>query len=229
MNFVNLFTSLIIILILIFTYLSIQKIKKIYIIKTADVASIKESTSINNLVIISGTVRQYENILHSPIYNKECLSYKYMIYRNTTLYLQKIGIKWKLIEKGFKSCDFIVEDKSGTAYINVHNAKFSLNNKIEEIFDGIDIPQIIKENSNLSLNLDNIKQKLKFKENILKSGENIYLIGKFKSNDNETTSINTKSVYVFNENPKNIITKLYFVFLLYSNIVLILILLIFLI
>jgi len=224
MNFVNLFTILIIIIILIFTYLSIQKIKQIYIIKKSVKKSIIDIDNSTDFIIINGAVRQHTNILHSPIYNKECIFYKYKIYSKTHPYLNKIGLKWKQIEKGFDSCDFIIEDKSGTAYINKDDSNFLLNNKIEETFKNTNIPEIIFKNSNFDINLNNIAKEVKLHEKMLKSGENVYVVGKFNVNkNNKTTIMNKNKVYIFNEEPKKQLKKLYIQFLLLTNTLLIII------
>lgn len=189
----------VIILSLIAINYSITKIRNVLLIKSVDDLSIREAANRDDYVRINGAARKHNKILKSPINNRECFAYKYNISKKHKPVNISTNSDWKTIENEENAVDFIIEDKTGTAYIHTNNANISLTNDSVDIFSSLkSIPDIIKGNDKLPINLKkfNFNKKLKFKEDVLKSGENMFIIGKFNKNNlktNETIEIDSNS------------------------------------
>jgi len=97
-------------------------------ISTNDPVDIRDATTESDLVEIEGRVRPHDSTLESPHFGKECVVYEYKTEerRRRRPKNSKSRKRWKTIDSGQSSRPFVVEDESGTAYVDPNSASLSL-------------------------------------------------------------------------------------------------------
>lgn len=188
---------------------------KIRVIKNSDEIAISEAANRSDLVQINGRARKYDEILNSPIENQECISYQYDISKNTSESANpENNYKWKTLEEEKEVVDFVLEDRSGTAYIHTDRAEISLTNDARyTMSDSSAIPTTVASDT-ISFNPTtfDFDGKLRFREGTIRSGEWIFVIAKFGSRDTEEgTDIGTipdGKMYISDKDTKEEISSL---------------------
>ena len=93
-----------------------------------DPVPIRNATTESDLVEIEGRVRPHDSTLESPYFGKDCVTYKHKTEKKVRRRSSrsKSRTRWKTIDSGKKSRPFVVEDDSGTAYVDPDSASLSL-------------------------------------------------------------------------------------------------------
>jgi len=95
-----------------------------------DPVAIRDATTESDLVEIEGRARPHEATLESPYFDVDCVAYKHKTEKkvrrkSSSSSSSKSRTKWKTIDSGKASRPFVVEDDSGTAYVDPDSASFS--------------------------------------------------------------------------------------------------------
>lgn len=196
-------------------YFSIEIFKKIQLIRNSDEVSIHEAVNRDDIVQINGKARKFEEILESPLENNECFAYEYKVQKRRSRNKGN-GSRWRNIDSGKDSVDFIIEDNSGTAYIYTDKAEISLSNETQYIMSNAsDIPTTVADNNTLSFDLMGFSfgQRLRLKEGTIQPEGDVFVIGKYNNHNtknDETIEIDiTDTIYISDRDTKQEIRSLF--------------------
>jgi len=212
-----LFLSIFIIVGFVMLYFCVKLIKRIKLIQNSDEVSINEAVNRDDIVQINGKAKKYKDVLKSPLEDKDCFAYDYSVEKRSRRRGRngRRRTKWRTIEQGDDSVDFILEDDSGTAYIHTEDAEKLLDKETNySMSNSSSIPSTVAQNNNLSFDLMgfNFGQKLRLKEGTIQPDDEIFVIGKYKNRNpknNETLEIDSnEKIYISDKNTKKAIRTL---------------------
>ncbi|RQH01769.1 GIDE domain-containing protein [Natrarchaeobius oligotrophus] len=92
-----------------------------------DPVSIASAIAESGTVEIEGDVRPHDSTLESPHFGEECVAYEYAVEKRRNR-SSKSGSRsrWRTIDSGGASRPFVVQDETGTAYVDPEGASLSL-------------------------------------------------------------------------------------------------------
>ena len=194
---------------------SIRPFRKLRAIKNSDEISISAAVSRGDMVQISGTVVGYDDSIESPIEGKECVAYEYKISKTSRDSADPENDHyWKDLEKTKEVVDFMLEDHTGTAHINVNNSDISLTHDSRyTTSDSSSVPTTVTGDP-IPFDPTNFefKDRLRFSEGTIRPGDWISVIGIFSENktegreDVEITSDNI--TYIFDKDTGDKVSSL---------------------
>lgn len=156
-------------------------------VRTTDRISIRDASIESGPVEIEGRIRPYKDVLTSPILERECVVYEYAIEERR----RKPGrngnqneYRWKKLDSGSARRPFLLEDDTGTAYIDPDGASLSLSTeRTSTIEETESLPSGLRSTveSPLSIDIGNIAlsggRRLRYTEKRLDVGGRGYVFG----------------------------------------------------
>ncbi|AXR76299.1 GIDE domain-containing protein [Natrarchaeobaculum sulfurireducens] len=194
---------------------SIKPFRKLRAIKKSDEISISAALCRGNMVQISGTVIGYGNSIKSPIEGKECVVYEYKISKTSRDSADPENDHyWKDLEKTKESVDFMLEDHTGTAHINVDSSDISLTHDSRYTISGSSSVPTTATGDPIPFDPTNFdfKDRLRFTEGTIRPGDWISVIGTFsgtKTDGRENVEITSDDIiYIFDKDTGDKISSL---------------------
>ncbi|NGM70209.1 hypothetical protein G6M89_14520 [Natronolimnobius sp. AArcel1] len=117
--------------------------------------AINQAVAADGLVEIEGTVRPHDSSEESPLFGQECVAYDYKIEKRRRSSNKNSGSSWRTIDSGEGRRPFVIEDESGTAYVDPDGASLSLEKERTRKTNaaGDPVPDDSTWNFNMSLNI----------------------------------------------------------------------------
>lgn len=161
---------------------SIKLFYTIRLIKNSDEIAIAEATNRTDTVQITGQAREYEETVTSPIEGTDCFAYEYDISKSTRDTADPSNdYRWNTVDEATTAVDFILEDYSGTAYIQTADAELSLTHDTRHtVTEPSAIQTTVASDTPLfSPTRFDFSDRLRFKEGTISAGDRIFVIGTF--------------------------------------------------
>lgn len=141
-----------------------SKLRKGKKIRSTETIPVRDAAVKDGVVEVEGTAKPaHDTPLVSPMTKTDCVAYEYNLTRG-------LGSDKKLVDKGTEAQPFVIDDGTGTAYVNPESADMSLSlDKVEDITLS-DLPNNIATQPEL-------RGTRIYKEGTIEVGDDVYILG----------------------------------------------------
>ncbi len=148
-----------------------------------DPVPINQAITAPGTVEVEGDVRSHDSTLESEHFGEDCVAYEYEIEKRRHS-SNNSGSNWRTIDSGQAFRPFILEDESGTAYVDPEGASFSLEKERTRKTNaqGQPVPDDSTWNLNVSANIPGLGSvgigNKRYTEKRLDLGGHCYAVGR---------------------------------------------------